>query len=88
MEIKEMRKLLGVSQVNFSKKYEIPLRTLQHWEAGDRECPAYVLKLLERAVSKRTVEKESGSENVSIENAHNCTTTLVCKRKKNKPSTS
>lgn len=47
MEIKEIRALTGLSQSQFSERYEIPLPTLRHWERGDRECPKYVLDLLE-----------------------------------------
>ena len=45
MELKEMRKLLGLSQAAFGEKYNI-----QDWESGRRQAPVYVLELLERAV--------------------------------------
>lgn len=48
--IRELRELTGLSQAKFGNMYDIPLRTLQHWEAGDRECPQYIIKLLSRAV--------------------------------------
>lgn len=47
MKIKEIRKLTSLTQEQFSKQYNIPLPTLRHWERGDRECPNYVLELLE-----------------------------------------
>lgn len=47
MEIKELRKLTKLSQKQFSEKYDIPLPTIRHWEQGQRECPKYVLDLLE-----------------------------------------
>lgn len=47
MEIKEIRTLTGLSQPQFSQKYNIPLPTLRHWEQKQRECPQYVLELLE-----------------------------------------
>lgn len=47
MRIKDIRNLTGLSQPKFSEKYNIPLPTLRHWERGDRECPQYVLDLLE-----------------------------------------
>ena len=50
MTLQEMRKALGDSQKAFSKRYEIPLRTLEDWEAGRRKPAPYILKLLERAV--------------------------------------
>lgn len=48
--IKEIRALTGLSQDQFSKAYGIPLGTLQHWEAGERKPPEYVIKLLEKVV--------------------------------------
>ena len=50
MDIKEIRKQAGLTQECFSKKYGIPIGTLHHWDAGDRQPPEYVLKLLERCV--------------------------------------
>lgn len=47
MKIKEIRKLTGLSQIQFSEKYGIPLPTIRHWEQGQRKCPQYVLDLLE-----------------------------------------
>lgn len=54
MSIQEIRKLTGLSIVNFAYKYHIPYRTVENWEAKSekqrRECPIYVRELLERAV--------------------------------------
>lgn len=48
--VKELRDYLGLSQVNFGKKYNIPMRTIQSWEAGVRECPEYVIVLLNKVI--------------------------------------
>lgn len=50
MQIKEMREYLGFSRAAFSRFYNIPIRTLENWESGKRQCPEYVLELLERCV--------------------------------------
>ena len=48
MTIKEMRTLTGLSQKKFGEfLYNIPLRSIQNWEYGERECPDYLLKLIE-----------------------------------------
>lgn len=52
MNIKEIRKLTGLSQKNVFKKYHIPIDTIKGWEADgssirSRKCPSYVLELLE-----------------------------------------
>ena len=52
MKIKEIRSMTGLSQGKFAEKYSIPVRTLQNWEAGHREPPEYVLKLLLRCVEE------------------------------------
>lgn len=50
MSISEMRQYLKISRAEFSRRYHIPLRTLENWESSTNQCPEYVLKLLERAV--------------------------------------
>ena len=59
MNIKEIRAASGLSQEKFSKQYGIRIGTLHHWEAGDRQPPEYVLKLLERCVRE---DKEQHQE--------------------------
>lgn len=50
MNIKEFRKLTGLSQKDFGSRYDIPHRTIQSWETEQRSCPEYVENLLERVV--------------------------------------
>jgi site-specific DNA recombinase len=45
--IKELRKSVGMTQKAFGDYFNIPMRTIQHWESGTRECPEYLLKLIE-----------------------------------------
>lgn len=59
MEIKELRKLTKLSQKQFSEKYNIPLPTIRHWEQRQRECPKYVLDLLEFKV-KEDIKADDG----------------------------
>lgn len=44
--IQDIRKSTGRSQVEFSKALNIPVRTLQKWEIGERSCPDYVVQLI------------------------------------------
>lgn len=46
MSMKELISLAGLSQTAFAKGAGIPLRTVQNWYGGIRECPAYVRFLL------------------------------------------
>lgn len=57
MEIKEIRALTGLSQANFGKKYNIPVRTIQDWETEKINPPAYVVELLEFRV-RYDIEQE------------------------------
>ena len=50
--IKEIRAITGLSQTAFGERYHIPMRTIQNWEGGQRECPEYVRLLLERVVKE------------------------------------
>lgn len=46
LSMKELILLAGLSQTAFAKGAGIPLRTVQNWYGGVRECPAYVRFLL------------------------------------------
>lgn len=37
----------NISQSQFSREFEIPLRTVQNWVSGERKPPDYLLKLIE-----------------------------------------
>lgn len=42
----EIRECTGLSRTKFSKKYNVPVRTLENWDAGASKCPDYVKELL------------------------------------------
>lgn len=46
MTIKEARRAAGLSQAKMSALFEIPKRTIESWETGERKPPAYVEKLI------------------------------------------
>lgn len=46
LSMKELISLTGLSQTAFAKGTGIPLRTVQNWYCGIRECPSYVRFLL------------------------------------------
>ena len=50
MLIKELRKITGLSQAAFAKKFHIPVGTLSHWEQGVRTPPDYVVYMLSRII--------------------------------------
>ena len=44
--IKEIRQSTGLSQTKFGEALNIPMRTVQDWERGLRQCPEYVTELI------------------------------------------
>lgn len=44
--LKQIRADLGMNRTEFSHYMDIPLRTLEEWEAGRRKMPDYVLRLI------------------------------------------
>lgn len=38
-----------VSRAEFSRSFDIPIRTLENWDSGSREMPSYVKMLLDYA---------------------------------------
>lgn len=46
----DLRSSTGLSRRAFAKKYSIPYRTLEDWEAGKRTPPSWVRLLLEKAI--------------------------------------
>ena len=60
--LKGIREMLGMNRTQFSQYMEIPLRTLEEWEAGRRQMPDYVLRLIEYYVNMQKMLKGKGIE--------------------------
>ena len=56
MTFKEIRQASGMNLKQFSEYFGIPYRTIQHWEQGTRQCPEYLLNLIQY---KLNIEKET-----------------------------
>ena len=62
--LKQIREDLGMNRTEFSLYIGIPLRTLEEWEAGRRQMPDYVLRLItyytkmEQLLAKNNIELE------------------------------
>lgn len=59
MTIKELREQTGLSQQKFGDYFKIPLRTIQNWELGQRECNEYILELIEYKLKNEGMIKGS-----------------------------
>lgn len=46
MTIKEAREQIGMSRAEMSRVFEIPIRTLEDWDAGKSSPPPYVQRLI------------------------------------------
>ncbi len=64
IRLKKIRENLGMNRTEFSRYISIPLRTLEEWEAGRRQMPDYVLRLItyytkmERLLAENKIEIE------------------------------
>ena len=50
LSLKDIRAAAGLTQAAFSRRFLIPTRTIEDWEAGQRECRLYLRLLLAEAV--------------------------------------
>lgn len=57
MSIKELREASGMTQKSFSEFFGIPKRTIENWEGGKRECPEYLLDLIEYKLKNEGIIK-------------------------------
>lgn len=55
MNIKELRTQTGMTQKAFAQYFNIPVRTIEDWEAGRRKPPVYVLELIEYKIEKEKI---------------------------------
>lgn len=53
MTIRDLRTAAGLSRMDFSRRFHIPIRTIENWECtgpNARECPIYVRLLIADAL--------------------------------------
>lgn len=55
MSIKELRQQAGMSQQSFGDYFNIPVRTIQNWEAGVNQCAGYLIALMEYKLKKEGI---------------------------------
>ena len=52
MKVQDLISSSGLTMKEISKRFGIPYRTIQDWNAGRRTPPEYVLRLLAAALEK------------------------------------
>lgn len=61
-QIRELRKVSGLSQNTFAKKFEIPTSTLQDWEHNRRTPPIYVVGMINKLLeTERNTTQATGN---------------------------
>ena len=58
----EIRKRTGMNRREFAEYFNIPYRTVQDWELGNRQMPDYLFRLMEYKIRMEKLMKEEGSE--------------------------
>lgn len=61
MIIKELRKITGLSQMEFARKFHIPVGTLAHWEQEIRTPPEYVIYMMTKIIYSEKSQTNSKS---------------------------
>lgn len=57
----ELRYSSGMNRREFAEYFDIPYRTVQEWELGNRKMPEYLLRLM---AYKVRIENENGILNI------------------------
>lgn len=66
-KIKSIRERTGLNRKEFSEYAGIPLRTLEDWEAGRRNPPEYIPRLLEYMILyKQMVAGSTVAKNATV----------------------
>ena len=64
--IREARIAAGLTQAEMSRIFEIPTRTIEHWEAGTRKPPAYVEKLVLAKLKRHSQNRFYAANNETL----------------------
>lgn len=59
-ELIALKENSGMNWKQLSHYYEIPYRTIQDWQHGKREMPAYVLRLMQYKMKIENIAKTGG----------------------------
>lgn len=64
-KIRAAREKAGLSRAEMSRRFEIPIRTLENWEAGSRIPPAWAEKLIIKELESMEVNEEMTEERLA-----------------------
>ena len=60
-EVKSLRESMNMNRREFCEYFEIPYRTLQDWELGNRKMPEYLFRLMEYKIKMEGLTKRKDS---------------------------
>ena len=60
----ELRESTGMTRKEFCEYFEIPYRTVQDWELGNRKMPDYLLRLMEYKIRMEQGIKDGDRKSV------------------------
>ena len=60
-EVKSLRESMNMNRREFCEYFEIPYRTLQDWELGNRKMPEYLFSLMEYKIKMEGLTKRKDS---------------------------
>lgn len=66
-DFKRIREILGMSQAEMIRAYDIPVRTLKSWEYGEREPADYVRKLISYAAVMEALNAEGEDDDIEAQ---------------------
>ena len=51
VDVKGLRERYNLTRVQFAELFNIPVRTVQSWELGERACPLWVFQMMEELLN-------------------------------------
>jgi DNA-binding transcriptional regulator YiaG len=55
MTVKELCAKHGMTQTKLSRRFNIPLRTVQGWHIGERQAPPYVVAMMDEILTNQPI---------------------------------
>ncbi len=66
-KIRALRTETGLSRKQFAEHFQIPLRTVEEWEAGRRKPPEYIPRLIKYQIMyEQQIDKQFKSDKDNI----------------------
>ena len=56
MNFNQLREKYGLTIKYISDRFNIPYRTVQNWAGGQRECPSYIIGMMDEILSQNCHE--------------------------------